>query len=170
NSRFPAFFIFIDTASRNIDVNIHPNKKEIKFVYEEALLELLTNNISKALYDNNSIRNIKKVEDQRDEINFYDDYENVISTYNKIVSETNFSNAYKNKEKEDVDKDFFLNFKNDKTSEEIIEEELNFIDNKYSKKIDDYKEGDVKTSNQYLGFENIIYKTSFFNRYSVYQK
>lgn len=170
NSRFPAFFIFIDTASRNIDVNIHPNKKEIKFVYEEALLELLTNNISKALYDNNSIRNIKKVEDQRDEINFYDDYENVINTYNKIVSETNSSNAYKNKEKEDVDKDFFLNFKNDKTSEEIIEEELNFIDNKYSKKIDDYKEGDVKTSNQYLGFENIIYKTSFFNRYSVYQK
>lgn len=171
NSRFPAFFVFIETSSRNIDVNIHPNKKEIKFVYEEALLELLTNSISKALYENNNIRNIKKTEKQNEEINFYDDYQKIINSYNKIVSEPNNLYTNEEKEKEELARNFFLDEKKDESEEDVIKEEINFFDNKYTHDpINTEVINENTYSNQIMDFENITYKTSVFNRYSIYEK
>ena len=43
--RFPAFFIFIYTSPKNIDVNIHPNKKFVKYSYEDELLDLLCKSV-----------------------------------------------------------------------------------------------------------------------------
>lgn len=47
SGRYPAFFLFIDTNPKNIDVNIHPNKKIVKFSYEAELIDLITNSINK---------------------------------------------------------------------------------------------------------------------------
>ncbi len=180
SGRFPAFFIFIETASRNIDVNIHPNKKEIKFVYEESLLDLLSINISKILYENTAIKSLKSEEKKDDIINFYDDYQDdykkVLNSYNKLVAEEastyNFEDAFDKKSKVDEDyepkleeKNFFENFENDEDQVSDVREELNFINND---KPDDTEE--VKSdsfANEF--FDDLIYKTSIFNRYSIYQ-
>ena len=56
--RFPAFFVFIYTDPKNIDVNIHPNKKVIKYSYEDELLELISSEIKKILKSNQDIKSI----------------------------------------------------------------------------------------------------------------
>ena len=66
----------------------------------------------------------KNTEKQNKEINFYDDYQKIINTYNKIVSEPN--NLYTNevKEKEELARNFFLDEKKDESQEDVIKEAL----------------------------------------------
>ncbi len=58
--RYPIAFIFIQIPSEEVDVNVHPNKKEIKFYYED----IVRSSISKALRDSikghNAIPNVKQ--------------------------------------------------------------------------------------------------------------
>ena len=51
----PIFFLFLDIAADEIDVNIHPTKKYISFIYEEEVLDFIYNNIVNALAINKSI-------------------------------------------------------------------------------------------------------------------
>lgn len=44
--KFPAFVIFIEVNPSLIDINVHPNKRKIKFIFEDKLLNLLNNNIT----------------------------------------------------------------------------------------------------------------------------
>ncbi len=157
NQRFPAFFLFIATNTSNIDVNIHPNKKEIKFTYEDSLLELLEDDISNFLYDNSDFKKVKAPEEDKEELNFYDDYTEVLNLYNRVNEEKNFYEqefhddiSYNN-----VDDDFF----------EV--EELNFIEEKDDEKLE-YKNIEKNKKKQLINIKNLLYKTSIFNRYSLF--
>lgn len=82
--RFPAFFIFITTNPKNIDVNIHPNKKIIKFSYEEELLELISKNIKNLLRDNEEIKNLDIKEKQNNELLDFTDYKSILDKYSPV--------------------------------------------------------------------------------------
>ncbi|MDU2202945.1 MAG: DNA mismatch repair protein MutL, partial [Anaerococcus hydrogenalis] len=157
NQRFPVFFLFITTNTSNIDVNIHPNKKEIKFTYEDSLLELLEDDISKFLHDNSDFKKVKAPEEDKEELNFYDDYTEVLNLYNKVNEE---KNSYEQEFHDDrsynnVDDDFF----------EV--EELNFIEEKDDEKLE-YKNIEKNKKKQLINIKNLLYKTSIFNRYSLF--
>lgn len=157
NQRFPVFFLFIATNTSNIDVNIHPNKKEIKFTYEDRLLKLLEDDISKFLYDNSDFKKVKAPEEDKEELNFYDDYTEVLNLYNRVNEE---KNSYEQEFHDDisynnVDDDFF----------EV--EELNFIEEKDDEKLE-YKNIEKNKKKQLINIKNLLYKTSIFNRYSLF--
>ncbi len=144
--RFPAFFVFIYTDPKNIDVNIHPNKKVIKYSYEDELLELISSEIKKILKSNQDIKSINIKESDKKEILDFTDYKAILDKYSPsemvVREEGNFYN------KNDDNKDFFeddkdFDFLNDN---EIIKEE------------------------PFIKDINIpIYKTSVFRRYSIFE-
>ena len=144
--RFPAFFVFIYTDPKNIDVNIHPNKKVIKYSYEDELLELISNEIKKILKSNQDIKSINIKESDKKEILDFTDYKSILDKYSPsemVVREE--GNIYN---KNDDNKDFFeddkvFDFLNDN---EIVKEE------------------------PFIKDINIpIYKTSVFRRYSIFE-
>lgn len=144
--RFPAFFVFIYTDPKNIDVNIHPNKKVIKYSYEDELLELISSEIKNILKSNHDIKSINIKDSDKKEILDFTDYKAILDKYSPsemvVREEENFYN------KNDDNKDFFeddkdFNFLNDN---EIIKEE------------------------PFIKDINIpIYKTSVFRRYSIFE-
>lgn len=160
SQRFPGFFIFIETKASNIDVNIHPNKKEIKFTYENELIDLLKENISEKLYENSSIKELKVNDNKKKELNFYDDYSKVLNTYNKLNEEENsYDISYKienkdieNKEIQNKEYDFFKGL------------ELNFIEDKVPKNSTSIE----KTKTNKIDISNLSYTCSIFNRYSLF--
>lgn len=157
NQRFPAFFLFIATNTSNIDVNIHPNKKEIKFTYEDSLLELLEDDISKFLYDNSDFKKVKAPEEDKEELNFYDDYTEVLNLYNRV-----------NEEKNSYEQEFHNDISNNNVDDDFFEvEELNFIEKKDDEKLE-YKNIEKNKKKQLINIKNLLYKTSIFNRYSLF--
>ena len=157
NQRFPVFFLFIATNTSNIDVNIHPNKKEIKFTYEDSLLELLEDDISKFLYDNSDFKKVKAPEEDKEELNFYDDYTEVLNLYNRV-----------NEEKNSYEQEFHDDISNNNVDDNFFEvEELNFIEEKDDEKLE-YKNIEKNKKKQLINIKNLLYKTSIFNRYSLF--
>lgn len=158
NQRFPAFFIFIETNSNNIDVNIHPNKKEIKFTYQNELIDLLEDKVSKILYENINIREVKVSEKNKEELNFYDDYSEILNSYNRVKEQENSYNFEKNPDTKDQAKkeeDFFRGA------------ELNFIEkNEKIEDIDYYKKSLVTVKK--LEIDKLSYKCSIFNKYALF--
>lgn len=53
--KFPCFVFFIDIPPSEIDVNIHPNKKEIKFLNSDALIRILVSCIQKKIQYNTRV-------------------------------------------------------------------------------------------------------------------
>ncbi|MDD7306323.1 MAG: DNA mismatch repair endonuclease MutL [Peptoniphilaceae bacterium] len=169
NGRFPAFFIFVETDGKNIDVNMHPNKKEIKFVYEDILLDLLSNNISKILYENKTIKSVINKEEEKKELNFYDDYQKVIDSYNKLVAEDESLYSEDN-DKQKEEKDFFEEYDKADFSSDDLEEEISFINTPEINLNDKYNSTDnANTDNSYLDLDKLSYKASIFGRYSIYE-
>ena len=157
NQRFPVFFLFIATNTSNIDVNIHPNKKEIKFTYEDSLLELLDDDISKFLHDNSDFKKVKVPEEDKKELNFYDDYTEVLNLYNKV-----------NEEKNSYEQEFHDDISYNNVDDNFFEvEELNFIEEKDDEKLE-YKNIEKNKKKQLINIKNLLYKTSIFNRYSLF--
>lgn len=66
--KFPAFIIFIEVNPNLIDINVHPNKRKIKFVFEDKLLNLLNNNITDIVIDNTTSDFISSKEEQKEKI------------------------------------------------------------------------------------------------------
>lgn len=50
NGRYPVFQLFVFVSPDQIDVNVHPNKEQIKFHDEEELLSLLENGVQEVLF------------------------------------------------------------------------------------------------------------------------
>ncbi|MBR6443803.1 MAG: DNA mismatch repair endonuclease MutL [Firmicutes bacterium] len=57
--RFPVAFLFIMIDPAQIDVNVHPNKREIKFHDEEQVAEFIRDSVRNALLSKESIPEIK---------------------------------------------------------------------------------------------------------------
>lgn len=158
SQRFPAFFIFIETNSNNIDVNIHPNKKEIKFTYQNELIDLLEDKVSKILYENINIREVKVLEKNKEELNFYDDYSEILNSYNRVEEQENSYNFEKNPDTKDQAKkeeDFFSGV------------ELNFIEKNEKIENIDYNIKSLGIVKK-LKIDKLTYKCSIFNRYSLF--
>lgn len=55
---FPGYFIFLDIAPSEIDVNIHPTKTEIKFENEQIIFQILRSSVREALGKSSSVPSI----------------------------------------------------------------------------------------------------------------
>lgn len=147
HARFPAFFIFIFTNPKNIDANIHPNKRVIKFSYEEELLELISDSIKNLLRKNKEIKSLELNEKESEELLDFTDYKAILDKYspeNMVVREKD-SHYRTNKNEEFFDTNKKLEL--DNFIEEKLFEETTFVE-----------DTDIPT-----------YKTSIFKRYSVFE-
>lgn len=149
NGRFPALFLFIKTNPKNLDINIHPNKRTVKFIYEDELINLLEKSVYESISSNvypNKIA-INDVEDKS--ILDFNDYTNLLEKYKNSFSVKETNPPYEDKdffeEKDENSKDnFFENLDNDEPSYEAINVDFN---------------KDISYS----------YLTSIFGRYSLFQ-
>lgn len=65
--RFPVCFLFIHTNPEKLDVNIHPNKKEVRFDDEHEIINLVSAGIVNALLRNSAVIEAKaKAKDVKD--------------------------------------------------------------------------------------------------------
>lgn len=58
SGRYPVVFLFLNLASNKLDVNIHPNKREVRFEEEGAVRDFITAMIKKALKTEDAIPEI----------------------------------------------------------------------------------------------------------------
>lgn len=148
--RFPAFFIFIYTDPKNIDVNIHPNKKLVKYSYEDELLGLIIENVRNLLKANQDIQSINIKENKKDEFLDFTDYKAILDKYspaNMVVRE---------------DEDSYNNDIEDKNS--------NFFDNNEEFNYEFLKEDEKVNEDSFVeDIEIPTYKTSIFRRYSIFE-
>lgn len=71
--KFPSFVIFIEVNPSLIDINVHPNKRKIKFIFEDKLLNLLNNNITDIVLKNTTSDFISLKTEQSDKILYIND-------------------------------------------------------------------------------------------------
>lgn len=60
-SGYPVAILFIETDPMNLDVNIHPGKKEIKFLYEDEIVNNIASAVSGAMHAEESIPSAEPV-------------------------------------------------------------------------------------------------------------
>lgn len=148
--RFPAFFIFIYTEPKNIDVNIHPNKKLVKYSYEDELLELIIDNVKNLLKAKQEIQSINIKENKKDEFLDFTDYKAILDKYsptNTLVRED--EEAYDN---------------------EIEAKNSNFFDSNKEFNFEFLKEDEKVNEDSFVeDIEIPTYKTSIFRRYSIFE-
>lgn len=138
--KFPAFIIFIEVNPNLIDINVHPNKRKIKFVFEDKLLNLLNNNITDIVIENTTSDFISSKEEQKEKIlynkekntkNDNSTYEDVVETiiYDEDYSVKNIINKFSYDDLFKVNQDDIQTINEDDNIENyIIEEEKVEID------------------------------------------
>lgn len=149
--RFPAFYIFIYTDPKNIDVNIHPNKKLVKYSYEDELLELISESIQNLIKSNQEINSINIKENKKEEFLDFTDYKAILDKYspaNMVVKEE--KNTYDDDNNENEDTNFFENNK---------EFDFDFLN----------KDKKVNEESFIKDIEIPSYRTSIFKRYSIFE-
>ncbi|MBO7527802.1 MAG: DNA mismatch repair endonuclease MutL [Clostridia bacterium] len=57
--KFPLYVLFVSLPQSELDVNVHPNKLEVKFADTHKVYQLTNDAVYKALYDFNQIRNVE---------------------------------------------------------------------------------------------------------------
>lgn len=148
--RFPAFFIFIYSDPKNIDVNIHPNKKLVKYSYEDELLELIIDNVKNLLKAKQEIQSINIKENKKNEFLDFTDYKAILDKYsptNTLVRED--EEAYDN---------------------EIEAKNSNFFDSNKEFDFEFLKEDEKVNEDSFVeDIEIPTYKTSIFRRYSIFE-
>lgn len=66
--KFPLYVLFLNLPQNEIDVNVHPNKLEVKFVNTSKIFKLCSDGVYKALYDFNHIKNIEPESEYEKEV------------------------------------------------------------------------------------------------------
>tara|TARA_B100001059_G_scaffold89232_1_gene87784 strand:- start:681 stop:2447 length:1767 start_codon:yes stop_codon:yes gene_type:complete len=134
----PSFILFIEIPSDQIDVNVHPNKIEVKFENESSLYSILRSSIRHALGKFNITPNI--------------DFNNNIN-----ISSPNFNDVDIAKPKIDFDKNFnpFKDFDKDD-----IKNEISFSEESLSSSMDIFNEDELKNTITYSNF-------NFLNKFIV---
>lgn len=152
NGRFPALFLFISTNPKNLDINVHPNKRTIKFIYEDDLLSLLRECTYKSLSENMYPNKITIDENKDNSLLDFSDYASVLEKYqNSSVVKENKSSYEEN--------NFFEN--KDKKLYEVDEKKLESHDN-YKLPSKDFDAISFTEEKSYS------YLTSMFSRYSLF--
>ncbi len=79
--RYPVCFLFIETDPGRLDVNIHPNKREVRFDREEEIVNLISNAIktslgtkaavveAKNIFKDENVAKVKTEEKQQEQVN-----------------------------------------------------------------------------------------------------
>lgn len=150
-SRFPVFFIFIYTDPKNIDVNIHPNKKQVKYSYEDELLDLIADVIRSELKIKQEINSISIKENKKEEVIDFTDYKAILDKYSPsqmVVKED--KNEYE------------ANLENNEFFNDVEPLDLSFLEEKQAGT-------DVKEESYIKDIEIPAYKTSIFRRYSIFE-
>lgn len=65
DKQFPAVFIFIDTPAELVDVNVHPNKREVRFRQGQVLHDVLVKVIKDKLTDKADLPRLKQADQIR---------------------------------------------------------------------------------------------------------
>lgn len=65
--RYPICFLFVETDPSRLDVNIHPNKKEVRFDNEKEIFLLISDGIKKALGSKEAVVQVKNAFSKEDE-------------------------------------------------------------------------------------------------------
>ncbi|WP_282929669.1 DNA mismatch repair endonuclease MutL [Anaerococcus sp. Marseille-Q7828] len=152
NGRFPALFLFVSTNPKNLDINVHPNKRTIKFIYEDDLLSLLSECIYKSLSENMYPNKITIDENKDNSLLDFSDYASVLEKYqNSSLVKENKSSYEEN--------NFFEN--KDKKLYEVDEKKLESHDD-YKLPSNDYH------SISFTEEKSYSYLTSLFSRYSLF--
>lgn len=152
NGRFPALFLFVSTNPKNLDINVHPNKRTIKFIYEDDLLSLLRECIYKSLSENMYPNKITIDENKDNSLLDFSDYASVLEKYqNSSLVKENKSSYEEN--------NFFEN--KDKKLYEVDDKKLETHDN-YKLPSNDFNTISFTEEKSYS------YLTSLFSRYSLF--
>lgn len=170
NGRFPVFFLYIKTNPKNIDINVHPNKRVIKFSYEDQLIDLIDSSISKFINASYGVKEISIKENNKNDLMDFSDYAQILNNYNNtqsFVKESSFDNIYdtdKNKSYDDYEDNSFFNSK----TELSFEEEEKYVEKGLNKGKKIEKTFD---ENSYIeDFDYLNYKCSIFARYSIFER
>lgn len=152
NGRFPAIFLFISTNPKNLDINVHPNKRTIKFIYEDDLLSLLRNSIYKSLSENIYPNKMPINESKNKSLLDFSDYTSVLEKYQ------NYSLVKENKPSYEDNKFF-----------EGKDKKLYEVDEKNVENHDEYKQpSNDFDSISFTEEKSYSYLTSLFSRYSLF--
>lgn len=144
--RFPAFFIFIYTDPKNIDVNIHPNKKLVKYTYEDELVELINDSVKNLLKSKQAINSIDIKDKKQNEILDFTDYKAILDKYSPAE----------------------MLIREEEKPYNSIESNQDFFNDKIS--IDLYtNEEKIREDSFFSDLEVPSYKTSIFRRYSIFE-
>lgn len=144
--RFPAFFIFIYTDPKNIDVNIHPNKKLVKYTYEDELVELINDSVKNLLKSKQAINSIDIKDKKQNEILDFTDYKAILDKYSPAE----------------------MLIREEEKPYNSIESNQDFFNDKIS--IDLYtNEEKIREDSFFSDIEVPSYKTSIFRRYSIFE-
>ncbi|MDD7043892.1 MAG: DNA mismatch repair endonuclease MutL [Peptoniphilaceae bacterium] len=159
-NRYPAFFVFVTTDPKNIDVNIHPAKRQVKFTYEEDLTSLIDEEMNTVLSTNKDPRAIR-AEEKKESILDFSSYEDLLEKYNKTNSlvRERIEDSY-GREDEKQDSDFF-----DPNIDLLANMETRSVDQKEVKDITNNISQDT-----FLVEADFTYKTSVFRRFSIFEK
>ncbi len=105
NGRYPAFQIFIETDPANLDINIHPNKKKVSYFGADELLDLLSYEIERKLYESSTIPG-EKYQEKRPgllmDLTSEESYKEILDTYSKPVEEGQKQNISGSNEFENI--------------------------------------------------------------------
>ena len=92
--KFPSFVIFIEVNPSLIDINVHPNKRKIKFIFEDKLLNLLNNNITDIVLKNTTSDFISLKTELNDKILYINDNIKKLPEENDIVETIVYDEDY----------------------------------------------------------------------------
>ena len=122
--KFPFYVLFLDLPVESLDVNIHPNKLEVKFEKPNFIYGMILEAISQALLEISYEKTVELVKVE-DEVKF-----------NSPELESNFGISYK----QQVD------------NEVVSDEEICISDNSFQKVVNNQQENISKTENKSLYF------------------
>ncbi|NLY81524.1 MAG: DNA mismatch repair endonuclease MutL [Clostridiales bacterium] len=90
-SGFPISILFISINPETIDVNIHPNKREIRFNFEKEVIDAIGNAISKSIFKTDGINDLqipKLKEEMEIEHTYEPEYKTILNTEQVGIKKT----------------------------------------------------------------------------------
>lgn len=146
DKRYPIAFLFLTVAPEKLDVNIHPNKKEVRFDDEKLIKEFIANSIKKHLNTKEAIpevkvENIFKLRPVAQKIDVAEDKKD-FSAETMTEKETKVTNTIK-EEQVDIKK---LLFERRKSEEQKVEEKTEKTSKEKDFKEFEYEEQEENSS------------------------